>query len=56
MDTPTGRGKILYAIHYSPYVPIEALDDQTTTDNILFRDYGSNANSRGQFVVSLHQI
>ena len=34
------------------YVPIEALDDQTITDNILFRDYGLNANSRGQFVVN----
>ena len=35
-----------------PYVPIEALDDQTITDNILFCDYGLNANSRGQFVVN----
>ena len=36
----------------TPFVPIEALDDQTITDNILYRDYGLAANSRGQFVIN----
>ena len=36
----------------TPYVPIEALDDQTITDNILYRDYGLNVTSRGQFVIN----
>jgi hypothetical protein len=36
----------------TPYIPIEALDDQTITDNILYRDYGLQTNNRGQFVLN----
>ena len=36
----------------TPYIPVEALDDQTITDNILYRDYGLQANNRGQFVLN----
>jgi hypothetical protein len=36
----------------TPYIPVEALDDQTITDNILYRDYGLSANNRGQFVLN----
>ena len=28
---------------FTPYYPIESLDDQTITDNILFRDYPASA-------------
>ena len=36
----------------TPYIPIEALDDQTITDNVLYRDYGLTANNRGLFVLN----
>jgi hypothetical protein len=36
----------------TPFIPVKALDDQTITDNILYRDYGLQANSRGQFVLN----
>ena len=36
----------------TPYIPVEALDDQTITDNIIYRDYGLTANNRGQFVLN----
>jgi hypothetical protein len=36
----------------TPYIPVEALDDQTITDNILYRDYDLAANNRGQFVLN----
>ena len=36
----------------TPFIPIEALDDQTITDNILYRDYGLGANNRGEFVLN----
>ena len=36
----------------TPYIPVEALDDQTITDNILYRDYGLPANNRRQFVLN----
>ena len=41
---------------FTPYYPIEALDDQTITDNPLYRDYPSSAaakllaNNRGLYV------
>jgi len=36
----------------TPYIPVEALDDQTITDNILYRDYELAANNRGEFVLN----
>ena len=36
----------------TPYIPIEALDDQTITDNILYRDYGLTAINRDEFVLN----
>jgi hypothetical protein len=38
----------------TPYVPIQALDDQTITDNPLYRDYSSTLKvaGRGQFVIN----
>ena len=38
----------------TPYVPIQALDDQTITDNALYRDYSSSLKvaARGQFVIN----
>ena len=42
----------------TPFVPIQALDDQTITDNLLYRDYGLNVAGRGQFIVNefIHPI
>jgi hypothetical protein len=43
---------------FTPYYPIDALDDQTITDNPLYRDYPSsaaaklNANNRGLYVAN----
>jgi hypothetical protein len=43
---------------FTPYYPIESLDDQTITDNILFRDYPASAtanltaNNRGLYVAN----
>jgi len=36
----------------TPFIPVEALDDQTITNNIIYRDYGLDANNRGQFVLN----
>jgi hypothetical protein len=36
----------------TPFIPVEALDDQTITDNILYRDYNLLANNRGEFVLN----
>jgi hypothetical protein len=36
----------------TPFIPIEALDDQTITDNVIYRDYGLTANNRGEFVLN----
>ena len=36
----------------TPFIPVEALDDQTITDNIHYRDYGLEAQNRGQFVLN----
>ena len=36
----------------TPCIPVEALDDQTITDNVLYRDYGLQANNRGEFVLN----
>ena len=36
----------------TPFIPIEALDDQTITDNVLYRDCNLQANNRGEFVLN----
>jgi hypothetical protein len=36
----------------TPFIPIQALDDQTITDNPLYCDYGLKVAGRGQFVLN----